>query len=49
MVTADYFYPDCECLVDFFAIQGWKIAGMGDRRIEPITSDLGSQSGADDL
>jgi len=29
VVTADYNYPDWECLVDFFAIWGWKIAGMG--------------------
>jgi len=28
MVTADYFYPDQGCLVDFFAIQRCKIAAM---------------------
>jgi len=28
MVIADYYYPDWGCLVDFFAIPGWKIAGM---------------------
>jgi len=28
MATADPFYTDWECLVDFFAIQGWKIAGI---------------------
>jgi len=52
MATADYYYPDWECLVDFFfAIRGWKIAGMGGQGIEPTTTtlDLSSQSGAYDL
>jgi len=31
MVTADYYYADWGCLVDFFPIQGWKIAGMSGR------------------
>jgi len=36
MATADYYYPDWECLVDFFfAIQGWKIAGMGGGGLNP--------------
>jgi len=34
-VTADYYYPDWECLVDFFAIQVWKIAGMVGRGLNP--------------
>jgi len=28
MVTADYYYTDWECLIEFFAIPGWKIACM---------------------
>jgi len=27
MAIEEYYYPDGECL-DFFAIRGWKIAGM---------------------
>jgi len=33
-------------LLIFFAIRGWKIAGMGQPGIEPTTIDLSSQSGA---
>jgi len=44
MATADYFYPDRGCLVDFFAIRGWKI----NQDIEPSTFDLSFQSGAFD-
>jgi len=50
MVTADYYNPDWECLVDFFLQSGvekllaWVAAG-----IERITLDLSSQSGAYDL
>jgi len=29
MTNADYYYQDWGGLVNFFAIQGWKIAGMG--------------------
>jgi len=48
MATADYYYHDWECLVDFFAIRGWKIGWPG---IEPTTTTLdhSSQSGAYDL
>jgi len=28
MITEDYFYPDRECLVDYFEIQGLKIPGV---------------------
>jgi len=50
MVTADYYYPNWECLVDFFAIRGWKIAGTAwGLNFEPTTLDLSSQSGAYDL
>jgi len=35
MVTADYHDPDWGCFVDFFAIRGWKIAGMGDEGLNP--------------
>jgi len=28
LVTADYYYPDLACLVDFFAISGLKIVGI---------------------
>jgi len=43
-VSADYYYPEWGCLVDFFAIMGWTIAGMS--KIEPTTLDLDSKSGA---
>jgi len=45
-VTADSYYPAWECLVDLFAIRGWKIAwGLG---IKPITLNFDSQSAAYD-
>jgi len=34
MATADYYYPDSALLI-FFAIRGWKIAGMGARGLNP--------------
>jgi len=34
LVTADYYYPDWGEPIDFFAIRGWKIAGMaGDQTL----------------
>jgi len=48
-VTKDYYYPDWVCLVDFFAIWGWKIAGVSGWGLNPPTLDLCSQSGAYDL
>jgi len=35
MVTADYYYPEWGCLVDFFAIWGWEIVGIGSRGLNP--------------
>jgi len=51
MATADYYYPDWECLVDFFCNPGLKNCWHGWPGIEPttITLDISSQSGAYDL
>jgi len=51
MATADYYYPDWECLVDFFCNPGLKNCWHGWPGIEPTTTtlDLSSQSGAYDL
>jgi len=51
MATADYYYPDWECLVDFFCNLGLKNCWQGLLGIEPTTTtlDLSSQSGAYDL
>jgi len=38
MVTADYYYTDWECLVEFFEIQGWKIAGKGGQGTHNLSS-----------
>jgi len=43
MVTADYYYPDLECLVDFFCNPGLKNCWHGQLGIEPTTLDLCSQ------
>jgi len=48
-VTADYYYPEWGHLVNFFAIWGWKIAGMGSWGLNPQHLDHCSQSGAFDL
>jgi len=45
MVTADYYYPACESLVDFFCNLGLKNCWHGQPGIEPTTLDLSSQSG----
>jgi len=49
MVTADYYYPDWGCLVDFFAIEVEKLLAWaaGDWTHNPW--DICSQSGAHDL
>jgi len=49
MATADYYYPDWECLVDFFCNPGLKNCWHGWPGIEPPTLDLSSQSGAYDF
>jgi len=49
MVTADYYYPDWGCLVDFFCFSGLKSCWHRRLGIEPVTLDLSSQSGAYDL
>jgi len=51
MATADYHYPDWECLADFFSNPGLKNCWHGWPGIEPTTTtlDLSSQSGAYDL
>jgi len=51
MAAADYYYPDWECLVDFFCNPGLKNCWHGWLGIEPTTAtlDLSSQSGAYDL
>jgi len=49
MVTADYYYPYWECLVDFFRNPGLKSCWHGQPGIEPIPLDPSSQSGAYDL
>jgi len=36
MVTADYYYPDWECLVDLFCNPGLKIAVMGVRGLKQL-------------
>jgi len=40
MVTADYYYPDWECLVDFLCNPGLKNCWHGQPGIEPTTLDL---------
>jgi len=49
VVTADYYYPDWECLVDFFFNPRLKNCWHGRPEIEPTTLDLSSQPGAYDL
>jgi len=51
MATADYYYPDWECLVDFFCNPGLQNCWHGQPGIEPTTTTLyiSSQSGAYDL
>jgi len=49
MVTADYYYPDCECVVDFFCNPRFKNCWHGRPGIEPKTLDPDSQPGAYDL
>jgi len=51
MATADYYYPDWECLVDFFCNPELKNCWHGWPGIEPTTTtlDLSSQSVAYDL
>jgi len=49
MVTADYYYPDCEYLVDLFLQSGVEKLLAWAAGIEPTTLDLSSQSGAYDL
>jgi len=40
MATADYYYPDWECLVDFFCNSGLKNCWHGWPGIEPTTTTL---------
>jgi len=46
MATADFYYPDRECLVNF--LQSWVEKLLAWPGIEPTTKDLSSQSGAFD-
>jgi len=40
MVTADYYYPNWGCNVDFFAIQGLEIAGMAGNWTDNLLSQV---------
>jgi len=48
MITADYYYPDWVCLVDFFCNVGLKNCWQKLLRIEFKTLDISSQSSACD-
>jgi len=48
MVNADYYYPEWGCLVDFFAIWGWKWLAWAAGDWTHNRLDLCSQSGTND-